>query len=126
MDQFIDAFKLVVLKNYANFDGRIGRGAFWRFVAINVVVTIVLGILAQTFGIVFWLAYVIWGLGLIVPSVAAAVRRLHDTGKSGWMILIGLIPIIGIIVLIVFYAAEGDQQPNDYGPVPNDVFDDYA
>ena len=126
MDQFIDAFKLVVLKNYANFDGRIGRGAFWRFVAINVVVTVVLGILAQTFGVVFWLAYVIWGLGLIVPSIAAAVRRLHDTGKSGWMILIGLIPIIGIIVLIVFYAAEGDKQPNDYGPVPNDVFDEYA
>lgn len=126
MDQFIDAFKLVVLKNYANFEGRIGRGAFWRFVAINVVVTILLSILAQSVGVVFWLLYVIWGLGLIIPSIAAGVRRLHDTGKSGWLILIGFIPIIGFIVLIVFYAAEGDPQPNDYGPVPNDVYDEYA
>lgn len=126
MDQFIDAFKLVVLKNYANFEGRIGRGAFWRFVAVNVLVTIVLSILASSVGVVFWLLYVIWGLGLIIPSIAAGVRRLHDTGKSGWLILIGLIPIIGLIVLIVFYAAEGDPQPNDYGPVPNDVYDEYA
>lgn len=126
MNQFIDAFKLVVIKNYANFDGRIGRGAFWRFVAVHFVVSFVLGILAQSVGVVIWLAYVIWTLGLLVPGIAAGVRRLHDTGKSGWMILIGLIPIIGFIVLIVFYVAEGDKQPNEYGPVPNDVFDEYA
>ena len=126
MDQFIDAYKLVVLKNYANFEGRLGRGAFWRFVLVNFIITIVLSILAQTFGVVFWLAYVLYALALIVPGIAAGVRRLHDTNKSGWLVLIGFIPIVGFIALIVLFAIAGDPQPNDYGPVPSDVFDEYA
>jgi uncharacterized membrane protein YhaH (DUF805 family) len=52
---------------------------------------------------------------LIVPSIAVGIRRLHDTGKTGWLILIGLIPIVGFIILIVFYAIEGDPNPNEYG-----------
>ena len=126
MEPFIDAFKLVVIKNYANFEGRLGRGAFWRFVAVNFVVYVVLAILGQTFGVLFWLAYIVWWLGLIVPSIAATVRRLHDTNKTGWLVLIALIPIVGAIILIVFCAAEGDAQANEYGPVPTDVFDEYA
>jgi uncharacterized membrane protein YhaH (DUF805 family) len=126
MDQFIDAFKLVVIQNYANFEGRLGRGAFWRFVLVNFVVAVVLGALAQQFGVVLWLAYVVWSLGLIVPSIAATVRRLHDTNKTGWLVLIGLIPIVGVIVLIVLCAAEGDAQTNEYGPVPTDSYDEYA
>ena len=126
MDQFVDAYKLVVLKNYANFEGRLGRGAFWRFVLVNFVISIVLSILAQTFGVVFWLAYVIYALGIIIPGIAAGARRLHDTNKSAWLLLIGLIPLVGFIALIVLFAIEGDQQANDYGPVPNDVYDEYA
>ena len=126
MNQFVDAYKLVVLKNYANFEGRIGRGAFWRFVLVNVVISVVLGILAQSLGVVFWLAYVLYGLALILPGLAAGVRRLHDTNKTGWLVLIGFIPILGVIALIVLFAIEGDQQANDYGPVPTDVFDEYA
>ena len=126
MDQFIDAYTLVVLKNYANFEGRLGRGAFWRFVLVNLVISIVLSILAQVIGVVAWLAYVLYGLALIVPGIAAGVRRLHDTNKTGWLVLIGLVPILGLIVLIVLFAIEGDEQPNDYGPVPNDVYDEYA
>ena len=126
MDQFIDAFKLVVIQNYANFEGRLGRGAFWRFVLVNLVVSVVLAVLAQQFGVVVWLAYVAWGLGLIVPSIAATVRRLHDTNKTGWLVLVGLIPVVGTIVLIVLCAAQGDAQANDYGPVPTDAYDEYA
>lgn len=126
MDQFVDAYKLVVLKNYANFEGRLGRGAFWRFVLVNLVISIVLSILGSSFGVVFWLAYVLYGLAIIIPSIAAGVRRLHDTNKSGWLILIGLIPLVGFIALIVLYAIEGDSQANDHGPVPSDVFDEYA
>jgi uncharacterized membrane protein YhaH (DUF805 family) len=126
MDQFIDAFKLVVIQNYANFEGRLGRGAFWRFVLVNFVVSLVLGALGQQFGVVFWLASVVWWLGLIVPSIAATVRRLHDTNKTGWLVLVSLIPFVGWIILIVFCAAEGDAQTNDYGPVPTDAYDEYA
>lgn len=126
MDQFIDAFKLVVIQNYANFEGRLGRGAFWRFILVNLVVSVVLAVLAQQFGVVVWLAYVAWGLGLIVPSIAATVRRLHDTNKTGWLVLVGLIPVVGTIVLIVLCAAQGDAQANDYGPVPTDAYDEYA
>jgi uncharacterized membrane protein YhaH (DUF805 family) len=126
MDQFIDAFKLVVIQNYANFEGRLGRGAFWRFVLVNFVISLVLGALAQQFGVVLWLAYVVWSLGLIVPSIAATVRRLHDTNKTGWLVLVGLIPFVGWIILIVFCAARGDAQANDYGPVPTDAYDGYA
>jgi uncharacterized membrane protein YhaH (DUF805 family) len=126
MDQFIDAFKLVVIQNYANFEGRLGRGAFWRFILVYLVVSVVLAVLAQQFGVVVWLAYVAWWLGLIVPSIAATVRRLHDTNKTGWLVLLGLIPIVGGIILIVLCAAEGDAQANDYGPVPSDAYDEYA
>jgi uncharacterized membrane protein YhaH (DUF805 family) len=126
MDQFIDAFKLVVIKNYANYEGRLGRGAFWRFVLVNFVVSAILAVLAQQFGVVVWLAYVVWGLGLIVPSIAATVRRLHDTNKTGWLVLLALIPIVGAIILIVLCAAEGDAQANEHGPVPTDTYDEYA
>ncbi|MEQ8440001.1 MAG: DUF805 domain-containing protein [Ilumatobacter fluminis] len=126
MDQFIDAYKLVVLKNYANFEGRLGRGAFWRFVLVNLVISIVLSILAQTFGVVFWLAYVLYAVGVVIPGIAAGARRLHDTNKTAWLLLIGLIPFVGFIVLIVLFAMEGDKQANDHGPVPTDVYDEYA
>ena len=126
MNQFIDAYKLVVLKNYANFEGRLGRGAFWRFVLVNLVISIVLSILAQTFGVVFWLAYVLYAVGVVIPGIAAGARRLHDTNKSAWLLLVGLIPFVGFIVLIVLFAMEGDQQANDHGPVPTDVYDEYA
>ena len=66
----------------------------------------------------FGILYLLYVVALFVPSLAAAVRRLHDTGKSGWIILISLIPIVGTILLIVFLAQSGEQQPNQYGPPP--------
>ena len=63
--------------------------------------------------------YFIYALALLIPSLAIAVRRLHDTGKSGWMILLGLIPFIGFIILIVFYVQPSDG-PNEYGAGPED------
>jgi uncharacterized membrane protein YhaH (DUF805 family) len=113
---FIGAFT-DVFKNYANFSGRLSVGGYWRFFAMNIVVVVVLLALtaaSELFGIL----YLLYVLVLLVPSLAAGVRRLHDTGKSGWLVLIALIPIVGSIILIVFLASGGDQQPNQYGPVP--------
>jgi uncharacterized membrane protein YhaH (DUF805 family) len=62
--------------------------------------------------------YVIYALAVLIPGLAVAVRRLHDTDRTGWWILIGLIPIVGFIVLIVFLATDGTPGPNRYGPSP--------
>ncbi len=118
-------FLKVVRDNYANFEGRARREEFWMFTLVSFGISIglsilagVLGILSSTLGglvgIVGWL----FSLAVFVPSIAVAVRRLHDTNRSGWMLLIALIPLIGIIVLIVFWATEGDHRPNQYGPDP--------
>ena len=112
----IENWKLVVLERYAKFDGRAGRGEFWWFVLANFLVVIVLAILIQISGI-FWILYAGYALALLVPSIAVAIRRLHDTNKSGWWLLIGLIPFGGI-VLLVFYILEGTNGPNDHGAAP--------
>lgn len=113
----IENWKLVVLERYAKFDGRAGRAEFWWFALANFLVLVVLGILIQISSI-FVLLYIVYGLALIVPSIAVAIRRLHDTDKSGWMLLLGLIPFVGAIILLVFYILEGTNGPNNYGAGP--------
>ena len=110
----IGYWKLVVLERYAKFDGRAARPEFWWFALANFIIEVVLQILSRAtvlFGIVL-LAYV---LAVLVPSIAVGIRRLHDTDKSGWFLLLGLIPLIGAIILIVFFATEGTRGPNQYG-----------
>ena len=102
MDYFIGA-----LKKYADFTGRAHRQEYWMFILIYMTINIVLAVL----GLDFISALV--GLGLFIPSISIAARRLHDTGRTGWWQLIVLIPIIGLIVLIVFLAQDGHDQ-NDY------------
>ncbi len=113
----IENWKLVVLQRFAKFDGRAGRAEFWWFVLANVIAYVALAILAQISSI-FLILYIVYALGMIVPSIAVAIRRLHDTDKTGWMLLIGLIPLVGAIILLVFYATEGTKGPNQYGPGP--------
>jgi uncharacterized membrane protein YhaH (DUF805 family) len=118
---------LNVLKNkYADFDGRARRNEYWMFVLFNVIITII-GYAISLFGIflesaalgILGTAFLfITGLGLLIPSLAVRVRRLHDTNRSGWLLLIGLIPFIGFIILLVFLVSEGTQGPNNYGPDP--------
>jgi uncharacterized membrane protein YhaH (DUF805 family) len=110
----IGYWKRVVLERYAQFQGRSGRPEFWWYFLAGVIIGIVFNILIAISSI-FWVLYVIYGLGVLIPGLAVAVRRLHDTDKSGWWLLIGLIPLVGIIVLIVFWATEGMRGPNRYG-----------
>ena len=117
MDQFINAYK-TGLSRYVDFTGRTSVGGFWRFVAVNFVIAVVLAILANVSS-VFFLLYSLYALAVLLPSLAIAIRRLHDTGKSGWMILLGLIPFVGFIILIVFYVQPSDG-PNAYGQGPED------
>jgi uncharacterized membrane protein YhaH (DUF805 family) len=117
---------------YAQFNGRADRKEFWYFVLFYIVVMAILSILdgmlfggAQTYSGDNGLSYsssgplaAVFGIGSFIPFLAAAVRRLHDTGKSGWWVLLGLIPIIGTIILIVFYAQKGQAETNAHGEPP--------
>jgi len=110
----IEIWKLVVLERYAKFDGRAGREEFWFFVLANVAVYVALLLLARISWIFIALYFLYW-LATIVPSVAVAIRRLHDTDKTGWFLLLGFIPFIGGIVLLVFFAIQGTEGPNQFG-----------
>ena len=113
MEQFTTAYK-DALSRYTQFTGRLGVGGYWRFVAVNVVITLVLNILGQASSL-FVIIGLIYGLAVIIPGLAAGVRRLHDTGRSGWSILIALIPIVGWIILILWMVKPGDIGDNAYG-----------
>ncbi|MFD4789295.1 DUF805 domain-containing protein [Streptomyces sp. NPDC058459] len=105
-----------VLKKYAVFSGRARRQEYWMFTLFSVIISIVLSILDNALDINF-LAF-IYALGVLLPSLAVTVRRLHDTSRTGWWTLIALVPLIGAIVLIVFLASEGKPEANEYGPNP--------
>jgi uncharacterized membrane protein YhaH (DUF805 family) len=108
---------LDVLKKYAVFTGRARRKEYWMFVLFSVIVTVVLSIVEGIVGLQGVLSG-LYGLAVLIPSIAVGVRRLHDTGRSGWWILIGLVPLVGIIVLIVFFVADSQPGANQYGPNP--------
>ena len=99
------------LRNYAAFGGRAPRSEFWWFVLFFYLVVGVLVSIDEGTGSVAFLA-------LLVPLIAASVRRLHDTDRSGWSWLLVLIPLIGGIILIIFLTIEGDRGPNRYGEPP--------
>ena len=107
-----------VFTNYAKFRGRARRPEYWWFVVFNIIVSIICFILDRTVGSSIFQN--IYALAIVVPSLALCVRRLHDTGKSGWMILLALIPLIGVIILVVFVAQDSQPGPNQYDPSPND------
>ncbi len=114
---FLKAVK-TCLNKYADFSGRARRSEYWYFFLFLVIVDTVASILdSALFGDLSAL-YLIATLALIVPSIAAGVRRLHDTNRSGWWLLLGFIPVIGAIVLIVFFCQRGTAGPNQFGPDP--------
>ncbi len=106
-----------VLKQYAVFTGRAHRQEFWMFVLINFGIIIGLSILAKIISILGILG-ILYNLAVLLPSIGVGIRRLHDTDRSGWWILIGLVPVVGWIVLIIFAAMEGKSAENKYGPNP--------
>jgi uncharacterized membrane protein YhaH (DUF805 family) len=108
---------LKVLKNYVGFQGRARRKEYWMFFLFNIIICLVLSLL-QLILHIHPLLTELYSLAILLPSLAVSVRRLHDTGKSGWWILIGIIPIIGCIILLIFYCSNGDENNNKYGPNP--------
>ncbi|MCC3775461.1 DUF805 domain-containing protein [Streptomyces sp. UNOB3_S3] len=109
-----------VLKKYAVFNGRARRQEYWMFTLVNTVISIVLAIADEVLGTQSVLGAV-YMLAVLLPSLAVTVRRLHDTDRSGWWILIGLVPIVGWIVLLVFTCLDSTPHHNAHGPSPKHV-----
>ena len=107
-----------VLTNYAQFEGRARRSEFWYWFLANIGVGVIVVILFVISRILGDLIYIVWLLGIIVPNLAVGCRRLHDSGKSGWLQLIGIIPFFGGIVLLVLFCLDSTPGPNKYGPSP--------
>lgn len=116
--EFMDCVKTCFNK-YAHFRGRARRPELWYFVLFNFLVSIGLNIVDGMifgFGSDVSLFGGLYSLAVLVPSLAVGARRLHDIGRSGWWLLVALIPLIGWIILIIWYASRGDDQDNEYGP----------
>ena len=116
-------YKKVVLENYANFSGRARRSEYWYFILFNMLFAIAAMVLDNVLGINFdplpyGALYALYALATIIPGLGVAVRRLHDVDKSGWFILIALIPFIGSIWLLVLFCTEGTKGTNKYGNDP--------
>jgi uncharacterized membrane protein YhaH (DUF805 family) len=113
---------LDVLKKYAVFSGRARRKEYWMFVLFNLIIAIVLGIVDSMMGTVteqgIGLLGGLYSLAVLLPGIGVGIRRLHDTDRSGWWLLIGLIPLIGLIVLIVFFVQDSTPGENRFGPNP--------
>ncbi len=110
MEYFMDA-----IKRYAEFSGRARRKQYWMFILFYFIFSIVVSIVDSILGTAF--LGMIFGLAMLVPSLAIGARRLHDTGRTGWWQLIYLVPLIGLIVMIVFLVQDSHPD-NEYGPNP--------
>jgi uncharacterized membrane protein YhaH (DUF805 family) len=122
---------LMPLRRYADFAGRSQRKEYWMFYLLNVLIGVFVGFvflvgyyadMTQTemdtwLMPVVWLAC-LWSLAALIPGIAVAFRRLHDTDRSAWNILWGLVPLIGAFMLLYFYISDGTPGPNRFGPDP--------
>ncbi len=108
---------LAVLKQYAVFTGRARRKEYWMFCLFNIIIAVVLAIIEGVVGSP-GIVGMIYSLAVLVPSIAVGIRRLHDTGRTGWWLLIALIPLIGAIVLLIFTVQDSNEGDNAYGPNP--------
>ena len=116
-------FRAAVLRKYATFTGRARRKEYWNYVLFYFLIyfgLLLIDAVTGTFSMETEIGFLsgAFALGTLLPSIAVAVRRLHDTGRSGLWLLLGIIPLLGAIVLLYFTVQEGDVGPNEYGEDP--------
>ncbi len=107
---------IAALKKYAVFNGRARRKEFWMYYLFYVIFMIVASLIDAALGSVF--VSCLYLLGMLVPTLSLYIRRLHDTGRSGWWFLISLVPVIGGLVLLYFLVCDGGLEDNQYGQSP--------
>lgn len=115
-----------VLRKYAAFGGRARRKEYWMFALMNAIISIALGFVERALGLGGELSIgilsVVYTLFILLPCIAVGVRRLHDTGRSGWWTLIIFVPLIGALALIYFAVQDSEPGDNAYGPNPKTAF----
>lgn len=114
------------MKQYADFNGRARRKECWMFTFFNLIFGIAAALIdnvlgTTTGGLPYGAFYLIFSLVVLIPGLSVSVRRLHDVGKSGWMLLIALIPLIGAIWLFVLLVTDSKPGENEYGPNPKEA-----
>ena len=107
------------LRSYADFSGRNRRKAFWMFMLINIIFSLLTSVVDGITNTMF--VSTIYSLALLIPQLSAGARRLHDTNRSGWWQLLWLVPVIGWIILIIFLAQDSQEGENDHGANPKEV-----
>lgn len=117
---------LKVLKQYADFSGRARRTEYWMFFLFNMIFAFLAAIIDNVLGTAspelgYGIFYGIYALAMFIPGLAVAVRRLHDVGKSGWMLLIAFIPLIGAIWLLVLLLTDSQEGTNNWGENPKET-----
>ena len=115
----IDNFKDIVTKKYFCFEGRAGRKEFWMFFLANVIINAIISVIGRvTVGIspyIGGIIQLIYSLAILLPFLGVIARRLHDTGKSGWMQLLAFIPVVGGLIVLILCALEGQKEANKFG-----------
>ena len=109
---------LAVLKNYVGFSGRARRKEYWMFTLINAIVGAIINVIQLILGLELPYLSMLYLLATFLPVLALAIRRLHDTDRSGVWALLFLVPFIGWLVLLVFFCTEGNSGSNRYGNDP--------
>jgi len=110
---------LFALKKYAVFSGRSRRQEYWMFFLFNLIFSITSSFLDSILGTI--VVSLVYALALFIPTLAVTVRRLHDTGRSGWWLFLILVPVIGILVLLIFVMLDGNTNENAYGQNPKHI-----
>jgi uncharacterized membrane protein YhaH (DUF805 family) len=121
MNEIIAYVKRVFLEKYVCFEGRANRKEFWYSFLFVAVVNIILSLIFGRTGKVGMIIQIVWSLAVLLPTLGVGARRLHDINKTGWLLLLSLIPIVGEIILIIWWVKEGDKTDNQYGPVPEEI-----
>ena len=114
---FMEAVKTVFAR-YVDFQGRSPRSEYWWFYLFTFICNIVINVVSAASPEVGLILIIIFVLATLIPSIAVSIRRLHDLDKSGWWILIALVPIVGAILLIVWFCTKGTDGDNRFGPDP--------
>jgi uncharacterized membrane protein YhaH (DUF805 family) len=120
---------LKVLKQYADFSGRARRKEYWMFELFNFLIYLLILALAGIFyavdaprlGMFIIFIVYLYALGILIPNLAVAVRRLHDVGKSGWMLFIYFVPLIGVFWLLILLLSDSEPGDNEWGSNPKEV-----
>lgn len=117
---------LIAVEKYATFSGRSQRAEYWYYILFYLLLLVGLSYidrLTGTYNELFGVGLLsgVCALGLMMPSLAVAIRRLHDTGRSGWWLLLGLIPLVGSLILLIFYVQDSQPGENAYGPNPKET-----